>query len=300
MVQVDSMKKRLVLIMNPTAGKGRAEKTLPELVSLFTAAGYLVSSHLTDKAGDATKLAAQYGEDTDLLVCCGGDGTLNETVNGLMTLSKRPQMGYIPAGTTNDFAISMSIPRDMLTAAGTIINGQPFPLDVGKLNNRYFAYLASFGAFTGVSHVTPQNAKNAIGWLAYILEGIRDMPNIRSYHVHVEAPGHTYNDEFIFGAVSNSLSIGGLFKLDAKIVDLSDGKFEVLLIKYPNNPIELGNIIAALQTQDYDNELMYFFHTAELTIRASDSMPWTLDGEFAPSLAQDTINNIQQAIEIIL
>lgn len=294
------MKKRLVLIMNPTAGKGRAEKTLPELVSLFSAAGYQVSSHLTEQAGDATKLAAQHGEDAELVVCCGGDGTLNETVNGLMSLTRRPRMGYIPAGTTNDFAISMSIPRDMLTAAGTIINGKPFPLDIGKLNNRYFAYLASFGVFTGVSHVTPQNAKNAIGWLAYILEGIRDVPNIRSYHVHVEAPGHTYNDEFIFGAVSNSLSIGGLVKLDASMVDLSDGQFEVLLIKYPRNPIELGNIIASLQIQDYDNELMYFFHTAELTIRASDAMPWTLDGEYAPSLAQDTINNIHQAIEIIL
>ena len=294
------MKKRLVLIMNPTAGKGRAEKTLPELVSLFTAAGYHVSSHLTEKPGDATKMTAQYGEHADLLVCCGGDGTLNETVNGLMTLQKRPQMGYIPAGTTNDFAISMSIPRDMLTAAGTIINGQPFPLDVGKLNDRYFAYLASFGAFTGISHITPQNTKKAIGWLAYVLEGIRDVPNIRSYHVRIEAPDQVYDDEFLFGAVSNSMSIGRLFKLDAKIVDLSDGQFEVLLIKNPRNPIDLGNIMAALQTQDYDNELMHFFHTAELTIRASDSMPWTLDGEYAPGLAKDTINNIKQAIEIIL
>lgn len=294
------MKKKLALILNPAAGKGRAEKTLPELVSLFSAAGYHVSVHLTEKAGDATRLATRYGEQADLLVCCGGDGTLNETVNGVMALHNRPPVGYIPAGTTNDFAISMNIPKDMLTAAGFIINGHPVKLDVGKLNNRFFAYIASFGAFTSISHITPQNAKNSIGWLAYILEGIRDVSNIRSYRVRIEAAGQTYEDDFIFGAISNSLSIGGLFKIDSKLVDLSDGQFEVILVKNPRNAIEWGNVIAALQKQDYDNDLMYFFHASEIVARASDSMPWTLDGEYAPSQAVDAISNIRQAIEIIL
>ena len=292
------MPQNLLFIVNPNSGKGEMRHHAIDCIDRFVRAGYEVTVYTTQKAGDATNIVTRRGSNFDLIVCSGGDGTLNETVAGLMQLYEKPALGYIPSGTTNDFASSLQIPKKPIDAAELILKGKPCHVDVGSLNERYFTYVAGFGAFTEVSYTTPQNTKNALGRAAYILEGIKSLPALQNYHVKVECENHTIEDEFIFGMVTNATTVGGFKGIVAHDVGLDDGLFEVFLVKAPNNPIEIQMILNELLISPEESRFIIRFKTPYVRFTADREMPWTLDGEFggAPHVAE--ITNWRQALNI--
>lgn len=291
--------KNMLFIMNPFAGQKKAKKHLADILLLFGNAGYDVTVHMTQCTGDATKAAFLRGKDADLVVCCGGDGTLNETVTGLLRSGADVPIGYIPAGTTNDFAASLKISTHILQAAQDIVDGQPVAYDVGKFGDRYFSYVASFGAFTKASYLVPQNVKNALGHTAYVLGGISELSQIRKEHIRMEIDGQVVEDDFLFGAICNSTSIGGILTLDPKQVDMGDGLFEILLIRMPQNLAEISECIQAVQSQNYNCEMLTFRSAKTVKIFASPDMPWTLDGEREDGHEEVTVENLHRAIRII-
>lgn len=291
--------KKMLFIMNPFAGQKRANKFLPEILLLFTQAGYEISAVMTTGPGSATRAAEQRGKDMDLVVCCGGDGTLNETITGLLRAGADTPIGYIPAGTTNDFASSLKLSHNPLQAAKDIVEGQPVRYDVGKFGEHYFSYVASFGAFTKSSYSVPQNVKNALGHTAYVLDGISELSQLRNEHVRMEIDGEVVEDDFLFGAICNSTSIGGILTLDPKLVDMADGILEVMLVRAPRNISEIAECIQAVQSQKYNCAMITFRPAQVVKIYADPFMPWTLDGERADGYAEVVAQNIHHAIRIV-
>ena len=292
--------KKLLFIMNPFAGQKKANKVLPEILLVFTEAGYEIQVAMTTGSGSATKLAAKYGSGKDLIVCCGGDGTLNETVTGLLRagLNQIP-VGYIPSGTTNDFASSLKLSHNPVQAAKDIVEGQSIAYDVGRFGDRYFCYVASFGAFTKASYAVPQTVKNALGHTAYVLGGISELSQIRNEHVRMEIDGEVIEDDFLFGAICNSTSIGGILTLPPNQVDMGDGIFEVMLIRAARNLNEIPECILAVQNQTYNCGMITFRPARTVKITADPFMAWTLDGEKADGLAEITVENLHHAIRIV-
>ena len=290
--------KTLLMIVNPTAGRSKPRGPLYDAVAALSQAGYLLSIHNTTSPDDAAKTAAAYGGNFDAVVAVGGDGTLNQVVSGLMTLERRPLLGYIPHGSTNDFAASLHLPTDPAEAAAQIIHGPRRQLDIGRWNERHFVYVASFGAFARSSYAAPQAAKNALGHFAYILEGMKDLNSLRPYQVKLTADGENLDGEYLFGAVSNSTSIGGLMKLDPDRVVLDDGKFELLLVPNPRTPADLPNLVLALLNQEYDRLLLR--HVSSLQLETAGDLPWSLDGEYAPSVPVVEIENLHRALTMLL
>ncbi len=293
--------KKLLLLMNPCSGKKKGAKALAEIISILNRGDFDVTVYMTAARGDATEVAARRGNDFDVILCVGGDGTFNEVVSGLAGAGCRTPIAYIPAGSTNDFANSLELSRDLLTAAQDVVEGEPCPLDIGKFNDRYFSYIASFGAFTRTSYATPQSMKNVLGHFAYLLAGVKEIASIRSYHLKVTlADGTVFEDDYIFGAVSNSTSVAGILTLSSELVDMSDGEFEVLLIRKPHNPVELSSCVVALTSQKYDTPMLTLASSARIEIDAPEEMDWTLDGEFAPGAAHCVAENLHHAIQLIV
>ena len=292
--------KKMLFIMNPYSGKRKANRYLVEILELFNRAGYRVVAHMTAGQGDATEVARELGPRMDLVVCCGGDGTFNETVAGLQLAGADIPVGYIPAGSTNDFAASLKIPTEPLEAAQEIVDGSPVYYDAGSFNGRFFSYVASFGAFTRTSYTTPQSIKNALGHTAYVLSGISELSQIRKEHIRLEIDGEVIEDDFLFGAVCNSTSVGGILTLDPKQVDMADGKLEVLLVRSPKSLLELTDCIAAVQSQQYNNcEMITFRSGSEIRITADPEMPWTLDGEREDGHESILITNSHLAYRLV-
>jgi len=291
--------KKMLFVMNPYAGQRRANRYLADILSIFNRAGYRVEAYMTGARGEATDIVRQYAPEMDLVACCGGDGTFNETVNGLLHSEVNIPVGYIPAGSTNDFAASLGLPTNILQAAEAVVTGEPSDLDVGKFGDRYFSYVASFGAFTRTSYATPQNVKNALGHAAYILGGISELSQLRTEHVKLQLDDEIVEDDFLFGAVSNSTSVGGVLSLDPKQVDLRDGKFEVLLLRSPRELGELSECIRAVQTAEYNCKMLTFTPASRITIWANAGMPWTLDGEMEPGHEEVTIENIHCGLKVM-
>ena len=294
------MQKRLLLIINPTAGVKSANRHLTSIVSLFNAHGYICTVYCTAGHGDAARIASENAGSFDLVVCIGGDGTLNEVLAGMVEQGDKTPIGYIPSGSTNDFASSLGLSRNILTAAKDAVEGTPIPLDAGHFNGRLFSYVASFGAFTEASYTTPQRSKNLLGHLAYVLEGMKDMLNIRPVHLALETKSQRFEGEYIFGAVSNSTSIGGMLTLNKEFVAMDDGLFEILLIKSPQNLSELNQIVVSIQTQQYDNEMIDFCLAERAVISALPDMPWTLDGEYARGSTEIIIQNLHHAYNMVI
>jgi len=294
------MSKKLLMIVNPTAGKSKSRGPLFDAASVFSQAGYLISIHNTAFPGDAAQTAAALGKDYDVVVAVGGDGTLNQVVSGLMTLPERPLLGYIAQGSTNDFASSLQIPSNPAAAAALIVKSTPRYLDLGRWNGRHFVYVASFGAFTQSSYTAPQSAKNAIGHFAYVLEGIKDLNSLRPYHIKMTADGEVLDGEYLFGAICNSTSIGGLMHLNREYVTLDDGKFEMLLIPKPKSPAELPNLILNLLDQEFSYEGLVFRHVSSIHVETAEDLPWSLDGEYAASMPVVDIVNCQQSLAMLL
>jgi YegS/Rv2252/BmrU family lipid kinase len=291
--------KKMLFVMNPYSGLRRASRYLADIVAMFNRADYEVTLHMTSCQGDATRVVEERCADKDLIVCCGGDGTFNETVTGLLRAGKNIPVGYIPAGSTNDFAASLKISTNVLQAVQDIIDGEAMPYDVGKFGDRYFSYVASFGAFTRASYATPQSVKNMLGHTAYLLEGINELSQIRNEHVRLEIDGEVVEDDFIFGAISNSTSLGGVLTLDPDVVDLADGQMEILLVRAPQNLTELAECIQAVQTQKYSCSMITFQSAKKIRIFANPFMPWTLDGEREDGHEQVDVENIHHAIHIV-
>ena len=292
--------KKLLFIVNPRAGITKSSAPLFDAAALFSEAGYLLSIRKTAFPGDATSLVAEEGSNYDLVVAVGGDGTLNEVICGLIRLENPPLLGYIPHGSTNDFASSLHISGAPATAATAMIHALPRKLDIGAWNDRHFVYVASFGAFTRSSYSASQAAKNALGHLAYILEGMKDLNSLRPYRIRVTADGEVLDGEYLFGAVCNSTSIGGLMKLDPERVVLDDGKFELLLIPSPKTPQDLQNLVLALLNQKYDSEGLVFRHVSSIHLETDEVLPWSLDGEYAPSAPEVNILNHRRALTMLL
>ena len=291
--------KKLLFILNPFSGQKKANRYLPEIIQMFNQAGYETVVHITSGHGDATLAVERQGTDKDLIVCCGGDGTLNETITGLLHIGADIPVGYIPAGTTNDFASSLKLSHNVLQATQDILFGEPVSYDVGRFGERYFSYVASFGAFTKSSYIVPQNIKNALGHAAYVLGGISELSQIRKEHLRLEIDGQIVEDDFIFGAICNSTSIGGILTLDPKQVDMGDGLFEVLLVRAARNLTELSECIQALQNQTYNCAMITFRSAKSVKIHADPNMNWTLDGEKEDGHEEVTAENLHHAIRLM-
>ena len=267
-------------------------------MDVFAKAGYEITVFPTQAKGDARRLMKCRPGDYELVVCSGGDGTLDETVTGMMESGFKTPLGYIPAGSTNDFGGSLSLPKNMLRAAETIVDGRTYACDVGTFNDDVFVYIAAFGLFTEVSYETDQEVKNLLGHMAYVLEGMKRLSSIKSFPMRVSWEGKTIVDDFIFGMVTNSFSVGGFKNITGKNVLLDDGVFEVTLIKKPRNPIELNNIMVSLLNHNVDTDVMYCFRAAELIFESSEAVAWTLDGENGGSHKSVKIRNINKGMEI--
>ena len=294
------MKKKLLFIFNPCSGKGQIKSKLMSIIDIMVKAGYEVTIHPTQEREDAKEMVRKEAGKFDLLVCSGGDGTLDEAVTGMMQSERKVPLGYIPAGSTNDFANSLKIPKDMLKAAHVAVEGRKFPVDVGYFNGDSFIYIAAFGLFTDVSYQTSQEIKNLLGHAAYILEGAKRLHNIPSYKIRVEYEDQVIEDEFAYGMITNSVSVGGFKNMTGKNVLLDDGLFEVTLIRMPKNPLEFNRIIASLTNLTEDTDLIYNFKTDCVKFFPEEVIPWTLDGEFGGDHKNVIVKNVHKALEIMV
>lgn len=292
---------KALLIVNPVSGKKRINNELVNIISRLEKGGYVTNVHVTVRRGDATETTRMHGGEYDVIICCGGDGTLSETVNGMIAGGHKTKIGYIPSGTTNDFANGIGLSSDVLKAADDIVYGKPKAFDIGRFNEREFMYIASFGAFTQSSYGTPQKLKNTFGHFAYILSGIKELAEIKPYHMSVyDAEGILHEGDYIFGAACNATSVGGIIKLDKNLVDLSDGVFEVMLVRCPKTPVQISLMAKALLNGNYDNEFLDFFHTKRLVVHCDEALPWSLDGEEADGGNDTQIEVLHEAANIIL
>ncbi len=293
--------KRILIIANPNSGKAKMKTELMAVVQALSNEGFEVLVYPTKERADATERVKQIKENEfDMVVVCGGDGTLNEVITGLMQTGVRVKIGYIPAGTLNEWSQGLGIPRDIKKAANEIGCGKEITLDIGKFDDKYFTYTASFGAFTSASYNTPQGMKNLLGQAAYFIGGIKSLGSLKPNHMKFTINGKEIEGDFLFGAVSNSMSVGGIVKFKENAVELNDGLFEVLLIRKPDNILKLQPIIDGLLKRDFDKEGIEFFHTDKVVVESKDCVAWTLDGEYADSKEKFVIENIHDAIKFIV
>ncbi len=293
-------KRRMLLVYNPKAGKGKIKSSLSDVIEIFVQGGFEVTVYATGKHGDATELVESREKGRyDLVVCCGGDGTLNEVVTGMMSCEEILPIGYIPAGSTNDFAQSVGIPTNIRKAAYAIVEGKCTAYDVGLFNEKRFVYIAAFGLFTEVSYGTDQNLKNLLGHTAYILEGAKSLSSVKSYKVRVETGQEVIQEKVIYGMITNTTSVGGYKKLTDHTVKLDDGEFEVTLIRVPQNPVELNNIIVSLVSGRLNAECIYSMKASNIVIEAEEPISWTLDGEYGGQHKEVNISNESKKLLLV-
>ncbi|MBR6477561.1 MAG: diacylglycerol kinase family lipid kinase [Lachnospiraceae bacterium] len=292
------MKKKLLFVYNPKAGKEKIRESLADVLDIFAEADYDMTVVPTRRRDEAREVVRDRKRDYDLVVCSGGDGTLDETVTGMIQSGFSTPVGYIPAGSTNDYGESLGLSRNMAEAARTAITGRDYACDMGSFNDDIFVYIAAFGLFTDVSYETDQAMKNVLGHMAYVLEGMKRLSNVRSYPLKITHDGEVIEDEFIFGMITNSRSVGGFKNITGKNVEMDDGLFEVTLIKMPTNPVELSAILNSLVNRDVDTDMMYCFRTSELTVESEEPLAWTLDGENGGAHEKALIKNLHKTVQI--
>ena len=292
------MAKQMLFVYNPRAGKAQIRSNLLDIIDTFVKAGYEVTAYPTQAPGDAVKAVQERRDGYEIVACSGGDGTLDEVVTGMMKSEERVPIGSVPAGSTNDFANSLGIPKSMLRAADVVVNGRTFACDVGKFNGGTFIYVAAFGIFTDVSYGTPQDTKNVLGHAAYLIEGVKRLPSVRAYPLKITCNEEIIEGEFLYGMITNSHSVGGFRGITGQNVALDDGVFEVTLIRKPSNPLDINNIIVALVDKRVKSEYIYTFTTESMKVESEEPVAWTLDGEFGGEHNKVQIENWHRALEI--
>ena len=294
------MSDTILLLVNPCSGRRQLVPNLPQIVSIFAEAGYETRIHLSTRRGEISELSEKYAGSASRIVCAGGDGTLNEMISGMLRAGHTTPIGYIPSGTTNDLAKTLGLATDPLEAARDIVSGSPMPLDVGCMNGRYFMYTASFGAFTRASYAADQALKNSLGHAAYIIEAMKDIPQIRARHVRAVTENDTVEGDMIFGSVSNSTSLGGVLKIAPGIVSLNDGKFEMLLLQKPQDVLGYYSMIECLVNQHYDDPNIHLITASHARLEMPEGVDWTLDGEFGQGSEVIEIENIHSAVRLMV
>ena len=295
---------KLLLIMNPKAGVMQAPKNLAEIVGRFSSAGYLTEVLMTEGKGDARDFAEECGGDVDVIAVAGGDGTFNEVVDGIISAGHMPALGYIPAGSTNDFASSIGLPKQMLDCVDTIVGGAPMPVDIGSFNGRIFSYVASFGAFTSATYSVPQNLKNIFGHAAYVMGGIKEIAELKPIHakfVSDKDTGHArvFEGDYLLGAICNSISVGGILNLENLGVNMNDGEMEVLLVKMPKDIIEISETAMSMFSGSFQSNQIESFTTSHLEVEIEKNIHWTLDGEYEEGSSFCEIKILPSAISVM-
>ncbi len=295
------MQQKALIIMNPVAGVKKPNKYLAQIISLFCENGYECQIQMTSVTENAQKIVEKYASDKDIVICIGGDGTFNETVSGLLNAKLKPKLAYIPSGSTNDFATGLGISQTPLTAAKDIVSGSAINLDVGIFNGRIFVYTASFGIFTKTSYNTPRDLKNSLGYLAYVLEGSKEILDMKPFHIKLKTENHEIEGDYIYGGICNSKQIGGgIVRFEEGVVDMNDGLLEVILVKFPKNPAELVKLLGDLNVGNYKSNMFDFFSAREIEIKTEDEIDWTLDGEYQKGSDTVVIKNIMSAISLVI
>lgn len=294
------MAKQLMLIINPAAGKGEGSMVGGRLLDMYDAAGYEFKLHFTRREGDAGRFAAQCDESIDKIVCVGGDGTLSETLSGLMQAKYQPEICYVPMGSTNDLARSMNLSFDPMEAGKLVMEGESSWVDAGLFNDRYFSYVACFGAFSSTSYETDRSLKNKLGHFAYVLSGARELTNIRPYSVRVECKEGVIEGDFLFGAVCNTRTVGGLLKLPVTLNELSDGRHELFLVREPKDINETQQLLTALTLGNYKSDLIECHSVSQATFYMPEEMPWSLDGERADAGRKVEFSTVPHAYRLML
>lgn len=292
------MKKQTLLIVNPCSGKKRTRKNTQDVIRILSDDGCTVTVKETACKGHATQLAEKNGGDYDLIACCGGDGTFNEVMNGALRLEKKIPLAYIPNGTTNDTAETLSLPKKLYELAILIKSNKYKKCDIGAFNNRYFFCAVSFGFGAEASFSTKQSLKNKIGHVAYILSNIKKIPDVRPVRMDIEYDGKKISGEFIFGAVINTKSVGGMFRLDENIFKINDGKFEIVLVRKLDSVIEIPHVLYKLQKKEYDNKEIILIQASRIKFSSPDEVAWLIDGENGGKLKEAEVDNINEGIEI--
>lgn len=295
------MTKKMMLLINPRAGKGSFRSCLGDVMEVFCKAGWIPTVYLTQGREDATRIAAACGGDYDMVVCLGGDGTLSEVVTGLVSLPEPPPIGYIPMGTANDVATTLGLPKTPTKAAEVIVNGRARAMDVGRFDSHgHFTYIAAFGAFTEVSYETPQEIKQVLGHLAYVMSGVASLGKITPRKVRVEYDGGVVEEELVFGGVTNSTSIAGLVRLDEKLVSLSDGLFEIILVRNPKKPSDMKKLVDDIVWRSYEGGQVMVLHSKRVRFTLEESVAWTKDGESGGLHQELVFENLPAAIRFVL
>ncbi len=292
--------KKLLLLINPVTARSALTPHLIDVIDCFEKGGYAVTTHVTQRKNDTQDTVKSIGEQFDTVVCAGGDGTLNETVSAVLEFGRKPKVGYIPAGTTNDFAVSWGIPRKPVQAAERIALGEATPIDVSVFNGRPYVYVAAFGAFTEASYATPQPLKQSLGWSAYIFEGMKSLPSIRPIPMRIEYDGGVVEGDFLYGMMSNTRRVGGFDLKMREHISLSDGLMEIILIRRPDNPADNPKMLGAVLMQDTSSEFIVFAHTKSLRFETEDAVSWTIDGENGGEIRKGEIILKEHAVELFL
>ncbi len=294
--------KKLLMIINPGAGRGGIGSNLFSVINLFTENGFRVEVHPTQGIGEATDFLKTNGESYDYVICCGGDGTVNEVASGLLELEKPPILGIIPSGTTNDFSHTIGMPKQPLQAAKIICEGERSPCDIGKLNSRPFVYAAAFGLFTNLTYSTPQQNKQILGPAAYIIEGLKDLQRLSPVHIRLHHDGGIIEGEYLICMVTNTVSVAGFRKMFKDVASLDDGRFEVTLISRPHNVNDIQkivNVLLSLESIDNEVDCLTAFTSSKVMIEANNEIDWTIDGQHAGAHKVANIEVVRHAIEVI-
>ncbi len=297
-------RKKLLFIMNPKAGLMQAPKYMADIIDRFSGAGYLTQVLMTKAGGDSKNFAAEYGGEADVVVVSGGDGTLNGVIDGLINGGHKTPIGYIPAGSTNDFANSIGLPKSIMECVEVVINGKPQAIDIGSFNGRYFSYVASFGAFTSTTYTVPQNIKNIMGHSAYVMAGVKELAHIKPIHARVTLEKGTpdeqiHEGDYVLGGVCNSRSIGGIVNLQKLDVDMNDGLMEVILIRMPKDLIELSDITSSILGGSFKSHQIEKYSVHKVTFELDENVHWTLDGEYEKGSGVCEIDTLESAISLI-
>lgn len=292
---------KLLFVMNPVSGRKQSHRFMMDILRIFNDADFLPTVYMTRACGDARAYVAKNAAFYDRVVCCGGDGTFSETVGGLLEAGVDIPVAFLPGGSTNDLAKTLGIPTDIKKAAENAVSGTEYGLDIGLFGETaLFSYVASFGLFTKASYSAPQDVKNNIGHLAYLLEGVKELSKVPDYRVKIEAGDQIFEDSFIFGAVTNSLSIGGVFHFPKDRVVLNDGLFEIMLIRRPMNLIELTALVGSLQDGSYKDPHILFLQSDRVIVHTDEPLAWTVDGEYGGETTEVVLQNLPARVRILL